>query len=109
MTGYAFHPEVENDFDVILSFIGQNSPDAAEKLYGAILDAIAALVPLPHQGHRRPDLTKRPLRFISVYDYLVAYAPDESPLWVVAVLHGKRKPRLLGAILSHRGDASRST
>jgi plasmid stabilization system protein ParE len=105
MTGYAFHPEVENDFDAIVSFIGQNRPDAAEKVYRAILDAIATLAPLPHRGHRRPDLTQRPLRFISVYDYLVAYAPDEKPLWVVAVLHGSREPRLLATILSNRESA----
>jgi plasmid stabilization system protein ParE len=52
--------------------------------------------------HRRPDLTSRPLRFILVYDYLIAYAPDEKPLWVIAVLHGSRNPRVLAAILRER-------
>ena len=48
-----------------------------------IVAAIEARVPLPHRGHRRPDLTSRPLRFIA--NYLIAYAPDKNPLWVVAV------------------------
>jgi plasmid stabilization system protein ParE len=48
-------------------------------------------VKFPHTGHRRPDLTGRPLRFIVVRDYLIAYAPDEKPLWVIAVMHGHRK------------------
>jgi len=57
-----------------------------------ILAAIRALVPFPNVGHNRPDLTSRPLRFISVREYLIAYAPDEKPLWVVAVMHGRRSP-----------------
>jgi hypothetical protein len=30
------------------------------------------------------------LRFVRIYDYLIAYAPDERPLWVVAILRGSR-------------------
>jgi hypothetical protein len=36
-------------------------------------------VTLPHQGHRRFDLTSRPLRFQTIRNYLIAYAPDEKP------------------------------
>ena len=67
-----------------------------------ILSAIRALVPFPNQGHRRPDLTSRPLRFIRVREYLIAYAPEEKPLWVVAVMHGRRSPRIMAAILRGR-------
>jgi len=59
-------------------------------------------VPFPHQGHRRPDLTSRPLRFITVRDYLLAYAPHERPLPVIAALHGSRSPRVIAAILRGR-------
>jgi hypothetical protein len=37
-----------------------------------------------------------------VREYLIAYAPDEKPLWVIAVLHGHRNPRLMAAILRER-------
>jgi plasmid stabilization system protein ParE len=67
-----------------------------------IFDAIRRLVPFPHQGHRRPNLTSRPLRFTVVREYLIAYAPDEKPLWVVAVIHGHRSPRVMAAILRGR-------
>jgi plasmid stabilization system protein ParE len=59
-------------------------------------------VRFPDQGHKRPDLTSCPLRFILVHDYLIAYAPEEKPLWVVAVLHGRRNLRLMAAILKSR-------
>ena len=67
-----------------------------------ILDAIDAVAPFPNRGHRRPDLTSRPLRFILVRQYLIAYAPEEEPLWVVAVMHGRRSPRVMAAILRGR-------
>ena len=79
MTACDFHPEARAD-----------------------LDAIQALVPLPREGHRRLDLTARPLRFIRVREYPIAYAADEKPLWVVAVMHGRRNPRVMAAILRSR-------
>lgn len=58
--------------------------------------------PSPFRGHKRPDLTSRPLRFILIREYLIAYAPDETPLWIVAVMHGRRSPRVIAAILRGR-------
>lgn len=52
-----------------------------------IVATTEALVPFPSQGHRRPDLTSRPLRFTTAGNYLIAYAPDEKPLWVIASCH----------------------
>ena len=102
MSGYALHPDAFTDLDEIRAYIAQDDPDAANRVITEIFERIRALVPFPHQGHRRPDLTSRPLRFVSIYDYLIAYAPDETPLWVVAVLHGRRNPRVLAAILRNR-------
>jgi hypothetical protein len=48
-----------------------------------------------------PTLPDDPLRFIVVREYLIAYAP-EAPLWVVAVMHGRRNPRVMAAILRGR-------
>ena len=91
---------------VTLTRFGSSSqrinPEAADRLIAEIVDAIDALVPFPRVGHRRPDLTGRPLRFISVCEYLIACAPEEKPLWVVAVMHGRRNPRVMVAILRGR-------
>jgi plasmid stabilization system protein ParE len=67
-----------------------------------IKSTIEALVPLPHQSHRRSDLTSRPLRFTTAGSYLIAYAPDKRPMWVVAVMHGSRSPRVMAAVLRDR-------
>ena len=64
MTGYDFHPEARFDLDEIWEFIRADNLDAADRTIAEILSAIRSLVPFPHRGHRRPDLTSRPLRFI---------------------------------------------
>ena len=102
MTGYAFHPEARRDLEEIWEFIGEDSLDVADKVIAELLDRVEDLLPFPDQGHRRPDLTSRPLRFAIVRDYLIAYAPEEKPLWVVAVMHGRRSPRVMAAILRGR-------
>ena len=102
MTGYDFHPEAVIDLDEAWDFIAGDNPDAADRLIAEILAALGELVSFPKRGHRRPDLTHQPLRFALVREYLIAYAPDEKPLWVVAIMHGRRNPRVMAAILRGR-------
>jgi antitoxin ParD1/3/4/toxin ParE1/3/4 len=99
---FALHPLAAQDITDIWEFIAEDSPQAARRVREELLAAIRALAPFPHVGHRRPDLTGRPLRFIVVRQYLIAYAPAEKPLWVVAVMHGRRSPRVMAAILRGR-------
>jgi plasmid stabilization system protein ParE len=100
--GFVLHPLAAQDISDNWEFIAEQNPQAARRVREDILAAIRALVPFPHQGHRRPDLTSRPLRFTTVREYLIAYAPDEHPLLVLAVLHGRRNPRVMAAILRAR-------
>lgn len=102
MTECDFHPEARADLDQIWEFIRADNIDAADPVIAEILSAIRSLVQFPYRGHKRLDLTSRPLRFVRVREYLVAYAPDEEPLWVVAVMHGRRNPRVMAAILRSR-------
>jgi antitoxin ParD1/3/4/toxin ParE1/3/4 len=88
--------------DEIWEYIAEDNIDAADLVIADVFHAIRGLLAFPHQGHRRTDLTARPLVFILVRDYLIAYAPDENPLWVLAILHGRRNPRVMAAILRGR-------
>jgi len=36
------------------------------------------------------ELTDEPVKFFSVYFYLIVYRPETKPLQVVAILHGRR-------------------
>jgi plasmid stabilization system protein ParE len=96
MTAVDFHAEALFDLDE--EFIRADNIDAADRVITELLSAIRGLVVFPN----RPDLTSRPLRFILVREYLIAYAPDEKPLWIIAVMHGRRSPRIMAAILRER-------
>jgi plasmid stabilization system protein ParE len=102
--GYELHPEAYEDVDEIRGFLAADNADAADRVVIEIFNALERLVSFPHQGHRRPDLTSRPVRFIRVRDHLIAYAPDEKPLWIIAVMHGHRSPRVMAAILRGREE-----
>jgi plasmid stabilization system protein ParE len=101
MSGYALHPRAYDDLDEIREYIAYESPAAADRLVDEIFDSIQAVAAFPNAGHLRPDLTSRPLRFHIVREYLIAYAPRQ-PLWIIAVLHGRRNPRLIASILQGR-------
>jgi plasmid stabilization system protein ParE len=77
--GYVFHPEAFADLDENWEYIAQDNIDAADRVLEDIHAAARTLAMSPHIGHRRPDLTARPLRFHVVRDqYLIAYAPRRN-------------------------------
>jgi toxin ParE1/3/4 len=102
MSGYALHPEAYFDLDDIREHIAEDNPDAADRVITEIFNGIRALVAFPGQGYRRPNLSSRPLRFKLVREYVIAYAPEKKPLWIVAIFHGRRNPRVMAAILRGR-------
>jgi toxin ParE1/3/4 len=103
MSGYAFHPEAFADLNAIWEYIAEDNLDAANRLLADIQSTLTTLSASPEIGHRRPDLTARPLRFhVMGNEYLVAYASDERPIWIIGIFHGRRNPRLMAAILRGR-------
>lgn len=102
MSKFVLHSEAYSDLNEIWEYISADNIDAADRVLDEIYQAITSLVRFPAIGHSRPDLTSQPLRFQTVSDYVIAYAPDERPLAVIAILHGRRNPRVLAAILNRR-------
>ena len=62
----------------------------ADRVEATIRAKIALLAANPGVGHTRPDLMDEPVRFLSVWSYLIVYLPDSKPLKVVRILHGYR-------------------
>ncbi len=87
---YRLSNRAEADVEAIADFIAADNVDAAVKLVIALEDAFSLLASRPGIGHLREDLTERPLKFWSVYSYLIVYDPASQPLTIVAVLHGAR-------------------
>ncbi len=99
---FNLHPGAAQDITEIWEYIADSSLSAAGRLRAEVFSIIGGLTTFPQQGHKRSDLTNRPLRFRTAREYLIAYAPDENPLVVIAVLHGRRSPRIIANILRER-------
>jgi len=80
MSKFVLHPEAYADLNEIWEYIAADNLDAADRVLKEIFNMLMSLTRFPQQGHVRPDLTSRPLRFQVVRDYVIAYAPDERPL-----------------------------
>ncbi len=72
MSGYILHPEAYTGIDGLWEFIAKDNLDAADRVREEIYETIQVLVAFPHQGHWRPDLTGRPIRFMRARDFLIA-------------------------------------
>jgi plasmid stabilization system protein ParE len=84
-------PEAIRDLARIWRYLRREaSVRTADRVETAIREKFVYLARFPHAGHWRHDLTAAPVRFLSVYSYLIVYLPDTTPLRIVAILHGNR-------------------
>jgi plasmid stabilization system protein ParE len=100
--GFALHSEALTDLDDIHAFVNRFNFNSANRVLEDVISAFGSLSQFPHRGQPRPDLTSRPLRFKVVRNYLIAYAPDKKPIWIVAVIDGRMNPRVIASILRER-------
>ena len=87
---FVFTEEAETQLLEILEYLAGENESAAVRVRDAIYDAAGKLAERPGIGHTREDLTERPVKFWSVYSYLVVYDPASRPLTIVALLHSAR-------------------
>jgi plasmid stabilization system protein ParE len=88
---YVLAPQAAHDLVEIWRYIKkQGTLETADRIESAIRDRIVFLSRRSATGHSRRDLTSEPVKFFSVYSYLIVYRPDTKPLQVVAILHGHR-------------------
>lgn len=87
---YRLSERAEADVEAIADFIAADNIDAAVKVVLALEEAFMMLASRRDIGHGREDLTDLPLKFWSVYSYLIVYDPASEPLTILTVLHGAR-------------------
>jgi plasmid stabilization system protein ParE len=84
-------PQAARDLIDIWHYIQhESSRETADRVESVIRSKFAYLAQFPGGGHWRRDLTEAPVRFLSVYSYLIVYRPDTKPLQIVAILHSHR-------------------
>lgn len=90
MADYLILPEAQADMKTVWDYIAEDNPIAADRTSDRFYDAFHKLVEFPHMGHKREDLTRRPVRFWAVQSYLIIYKPDAKPLEILRILSGYR-------------------
>ena len=90
MNRFRLSPEAAQDIEAIWEYIARDSVRAARRVRQELLAACRRLAQHPGLGHRRDDLTTKPVLFFPVYAYLIIYNPASQPLEIVRVLHGAR-------------------
>ena len=90
MNPYKLMPEAEQDLTDIVDRIALDSPRNALKVFDKIHAAARLLADMPLMGHTREDVTDKPVRFWSVYKYLIVYRPERKPLEILRIIHGMR-------------------
>jgi antitoxin ParD1/3/4/toxin ParE1/3/4 len=87
----------ERDLEQIQDYLVQEAGRAvARRVTREIRRVVRFLAAHPSAGHLRPDLSNLPLRFWTVYSYVIVYDGTSKPIQVVRILHGARDiPSLL--------------
>lgn len=91
--------QAQEDLFEIWSRIAADSVDLADRIESEFYELFASLGRMPHQGQVRKDLTNRPVRFFTMYSFLVVYRPDLTPIRILTVMRGRRDAK---AVLKER-------
>jgi plasmid stabilization system protein ParE len=89
MKGFKLSPEAASDIRQIWAYIAADNVRAARRIRLQILNACRRLAANPGIGHRREDLTDKPVLFWPVGSYLIIYAIRKH-VEIVRVLHAAR-------------------
>lgn len=90
MRRFKLSPEAAGDIREIWSYIAEENLTAARQVRLKLLDACQTIAEYPTIGHRREDLTDKPVLFWPAGSYLIAYNPARRPIEILRVLHGAR-------------------
>ena len=91
MKAFFLSPEAERDLDVIKDYyLRQSGVHIARYVMRKLRDGMRFVGRNPAAGHTREDLTAEPVKFWTVFSYLIVYDPRTKPVGIARVLHGKR-------------------
>ena len=89
MKGYVLSPAATADIEQVVAFLDEHAPHATDAVLARIRAAMRRIAARPGIGHLREDLADEPLRFVTVWNYLIVYR-IARPVEIVRVVHGAR-------------------
>ncbi len=90
-TRYRLTRKAEEELTDIITYIAEDSINAAEQVLHEFERAFELLSERPGLGHQREDLTDDArVRFWTVYSYLIVFLKDSQPLSITRIVSGHR-------------------
>jgi len=89
MKRFVLTPRAKQDVNDIWDYIANDNIEAADRVLGALTNAIVKLSKSPGIGHWREETDKRH-RFFLVYSYMIVYRHETKPLQIIRILHAAR-------------------
>jgi toxin ParE1/3/4 len=91
VTRFRLSSEAEKDLDEIkLYLMRQGGVGLARRVLREIRRELNFLSATPGAGHARDDITGEPVKFWSVFSYMIVYDPSAKPLGIARILHGSQ-------------------
>ena len=96
MRHYLLTSDAERDLDLIKTYlVRQGGNPLALRVLREIREALRFLGANPEAGHLREDLTDAPLKFWTVFSYLIVYDPAKRPIEILNIIHSARDVQAL--------------
>lgn len=80
------------DLEEIFDYVAADSPEAAERVRRAILDAISIIAARPYLGIKNARAPNMRSKLVFRYPYRIHYLVQENGIFVVHIRHSSRKP-----------------
>jgi plasmid stabilization system protein ParE len=87
MSRFTLSPQAAHDIRTIWAYIARDNIRAAKRVRLRISAACTNIAKHPRMGHRREDLTSKPVLFWLVDSYLIVYNPESRPIEIIRVLY----------------------
>lgn len=88
--GYRLSQTAEAELEEILLFVAEQSGiDRALHVHGRFVDAFEHLAEMPGSGWKR-SITREGVRWWRVFDWIVLYEWQSTPVTILRVIHGAR-------------------
>jgi antitoxin ParD1/3/4/toxin ParE1/3/4 len=88
---YALSLEAQQDLDDIRGYLLREAGlFVSRHVVREIAEAMRMLAATPGAGHVREDLTDEPVKFWSVFSYMIIYDPATRPIGIARVLHASQ-------------------
>jgi plasmid stabilization system protein ParE len=86
VSGFLVTAPARDDLDEIWAFVADGSEESADRVIGALFEAMKLLAAFPGMGHRRAEFAQETVRTWPVRAWIIVYDSESRPIEVTRVV-----------------------